>query len=114
MTYIGEKQIKEVEHHNEDVHIFFKGEKEPVVMKDDLYKMIVSEGKREGDIMDSVRHMLSTKFLAEMSDLGLEFYMIDHITQGMQTLIHNLREAAIGKAFESNGALDIKIEKLLD
>jgi hypothetical protein len=49
-----------------------------------------------------------------MSDLGLEYYFVDHIATGLQTLAHNLREDAIGKALNSKGALDFKLSEIVE
>ena len=112
--YIGEKKIKGVLDLPEgEVKVMFK-DGEDITINKNLLDIIQSEDKRQGGVTDAVRMVLATKFLQECADYGLEFYMLGHIGQGMETLAHNLREEAFGKAFDCQGLNGIKISKLLN
>lgn len=111
--YIGELKIKGTKKlENGLVEVSFKNHSS-IELKQELLDIIQSEEKHSGEATDVIVHILSTKYLSELSDLGLDFMMVDFIGTGMKTLAHNLREEAIGKAFGCNGALDIKLEKLI-
>lgn len=115
-TFIGDKEVKETTHNDNGwitIHFKDKGS-DPLEMKQELFELISRPVANEGSITDVVSHCLASKYLAELSDYGLEFYMVDHISQSMRTLAHNLREGAIGRAFSSTGALDMKLNKLID
>ena len=112
--YIGDKKLKgTLELPLGDIKVMFKNNTD-VTMKKNLFDIIVHNDKRVGDITDRVRLVLSTKFLSEMAEYGLEFYMISQVGQGMETLAHNLREEKISKAFGCAGTNDISIETLLE
>ena len=113
MSYIGEREIKEIEHKDDEAIITFV-EGEPSTMSETLLDLVITEEKKEGLVTDVVRMKLAVKFLTELADLGLENNMVEQVSVGMQTLVHNLREEAIGKAFGCHGALDIKLAKLLE
>uniref|UniRef100_A0A6M3ILF4 Uncharacterized protein n=1 Tax=viral metagenome TaxID=1070528 RepID=A0A6M3ILF4_9ZZZZ len=111
--HIGNKKVKGVEKLDDGVlNVKFKdGSSEKI--NDNLYKLIKSEEKREGEVIDVIRHVLSTKFLSDMSEYGLDFYMVQHISRGMETLSHNMREELFSKTFDCNGANGIKLNKLI-
>ena len=113
--YIGDRKIKGVLD-NEDgtVKIGFKDGGVDVTLKKNLFEIIKSEDKRNGNITDMVNHVLATKFLMEMSEYGLEYYMAENIGVAMHTLVHNLREEKIGKVFDCSGANSILLSKLLE
>lgn len=113
MKYIGESEIKEVIGDGEDLTIKFEEGTEDITMKQELFEMIAKEGKGKGTVTDVVRFIFATKFLKEMSDLGLEYYMVENVAVGMGTLLHNMREEAISKHFECAGSLNIPLEKLI-
>jgi len=112
--YIGEKKIKGTEKLEDGrVKVMFKDNTE-IEMNKNLFDLAAHDDKRDGGVTDRVRLLLSTKFLSEMAEYGLEFYMISQIGQGMETLGHNLREEKISKAFGCAGTNDIGIKTLLD
>ena len=112
--WIGEKKIKGTLTLPDGlVKVMFK-DGEDVTINKNLLKVIQSEEKRQGGITDTVRMVLSTKILQELADYGLEFYMLSHIGQGIQTLAHNLREEVFSKHFDCQGMNGITIDKLLE
>jgi len=115
-SFIGEKEIKEVEQNDSGaVTVHFKERNsEPLTINSELLELIARPVKNEGSIVDVITHCLASKYLAELSDYGLEFYMVEHVTQGMRTYAHNLRETAIGRAFGCSGALDMTLDQLTD
>lgn len=113
--YIGEKKLKgTLDQEDGTIKISFKDNVPDIIMNKNLFEEIKSDEKRKGDVTDCVRNVIATRFLMELSKYGLDFYMIEHVTQGMITLAHNLREETFGKAFGCKGLGDIKIGKLLD
>lgn len=115
MKYLGNKKIRGTEKAALDgsIKIIFKDDEE-LTMNENLYKICVHDDKRDGGVTDRVRLVLATKFLQELSEYGLGFYMISTIGQGMETLAHNLREEKISKMFDCTGTNDISIKILLE
>ena len=111
--WIGERKIKGAQELGDKVLVMFKDNSDITINKN-LFDIIQSEEKKQGLITDVVRHVLSTKYLSDMADYGLDFGMTAHIGQGIQTLAHNLRESAIGKKFNCAGANEIPLKDLLD
>ena len=114
MSWIGERKIKAVvELGDGRVTIGFKDQGETTMNKN-LYELVKTEDRRNGNVTDLVYHTLATKILMELAEYGLEFYAAEQIGVALHTLAHNLREEKIGKAFDCKGANDIKISKLLE
>lgn len=112
--YIGEKKIKGVlDQKDGTVKVGFKDNSPDIILGRGLYNLVKKSVKGKGDVTDTVRHLLATKFLMEMADYGLEFYMVEHISQGMATLAHNLREDLFSKTFDCVGMNGITINKLI-
>lgn len=112
--YIGDKKIKgTLELPDGRITVMFKDGSDTDMNKN-LFDICVHDDKRNGTVTDRVILVLATKFLSELAEYGLEFYMISNIGQGMDTLAHNLREEKISKAFGCLGTNDIKIETLLE
>ena len=111
--YVGEKKIKGTnDMPNGEVQVTFKDGGDTVMNKE-LFKVIQSEEKRDGMVTDVVRQTLSAKYLEDMSNYGLDFGMVEHISMGMQTLIHNLREDLVSKTFNCQGLGGITLKDLL-
>ena|SRR3972149_4863509 len=112
-SYIGDKKIKELERTGINlVNVEFEdGNK--IKIHNDLLEMIVRPVKNESSVTDTIIHLIATKFVAELADYGLEFYLVNNIARGMETLAHNLREEAVGKAFGCTGNLDIRLNELI-
>ena len=90
--FIGELEVTDIVKSGESLEIHFEGEHPSVTLRESLYDIIKSEEKRAGNISDVVNHVLSTKFLSEMADFGLEFYAVEGVGTAMRVLAHNLRE----------------------
>ena len=113
-AYIGDKQIKGFERGEDETLVKFKGDNDDVTINNDLLELVMRPVENPGTVTDVVVHVLAAKYLAELADYGLEFYMVDHVAQGMKTFVHNLRETAIGKAFDCSTAMDVRLDKLID
>lgn len=115
MKYIGDKKIRGTEPGTVEgtLRVSFK-DGEELTMNENLYNICVHDDKRDGGVTDRVRLVLATKFLQEMADYGLGFYMVSTIGQGMETLAHNLREEKISKMFGCEGTNDIALETILE
>lgn len=112
--FIGEKEIKEIEHSGDgDCVVLFMDESQSKI-SEKMLDFIQSDVEQKGTITDVVRMKLASKYLQDMADFGLENNMVEQVSMGMQTLAHNLREEAIGKALGCTGALDIKLSKLIE
>lgn len=88
--------------------------KQPITLRKELYDVIKSETKGEGDVTDRVRHFLCSKFLHEMAELELNCFMIGVVTRGMDNLILNAQEASVSKKFDCDGYGGMKISDALD
>lgn len=84
-----------------------------IVMSKKLFDLIATKEKGTGNVTDRVQFVLSTKYLQDMAEYGLEMNMVNFVSRGMETLAHNLREALIAKTFNCSGADRIAIDKLL-
>ena len=112
-SFIGEKEVKIIDVDGDFSTVHFTDGTETVI-HNDLIGLILTQEAREGTgVTDMVRHVLSAKFVSEMADLGLEYYMVDHVSTGMGTLIHNLRETKIAEAFECSSGIDMKLSKIV-
>lgn len=112
--WIGDKKIRgEFDLGDGQVKVVFKDNSE-TIMSQKLLELIRHDEKRDGEVTDAVRNTLATKYLADMAEYDLEISMIEHITMGIQTLAHNLREDLISRTFDCKGANGIKISKLLE
>ena len=111
--WIGERKIKSIiDQPNGSVNVSFKDGHE-VNLNKNLLKVIRTNKKSNGMVTDVIRHILSTKFLMEMSEYDLDFGMVEHIAQGMHTLAHNMREDLFSKSFDCSGANGIKLKLLI-
>ena len=111
-VYIGSKEIDNCVETDGDFHVLFSDESECTISKK-LYDLIVSETPREGGVTDAVRHYFATEFVARLAEVGLEFYMAEHVAEGIRTLTHNLREKAIGEKFGCVSPMDIKLSQII-
>lgn len=111
--FIGSKEIKAT---FEDVDNNVKIELDDgysTVINKDLLALIQTEEKGDGNITDCVSHYFATKFLAELSFYGLNFYFAPNVGTHMGTLAHNLREELFRRTFTCTGADDISLRLLL-
>lgn len=111
-SYIGSKVVKDVENQGELVLVTFE-DGNTITISEELLGMIVSSEPREGEVMDAIRHVLSTKFLKEMASYGLSYYMVTHIASGMETLAHNVRESAISERFGCKSVLEMPLSDII-
>jgi len=112
--FIGEKQIKETFNEGEDkIKIIFEDSPETIMNKE-LFEKVKTEEKNRGTITDVVNHYLATKFLAELADYNLEYYMVENVGVAMKVLAHNLREEAIRKTFKCSGGDAIPLNTLIE
>lgn len=108
---IGNKKIKkEVDEGDRIILTIDDGTVVPMSKK--LYDLV--KGKESnGDITDTVTHIITAKFIQELADYDLDYYFVDLVATRMQTYLHNLREEKIAKAFDCQSSREIKIRKLL-
>lgn len=113
--FIGRKKIKTVKETDDPTikEVTFM-DKSSVKIKQTLLDMIKRDEVGEGEVTDSVLHVIGAKFLQELADYDLEFYMVEMVAARLQTFIHNLREEAVGKKFNCKGNSDIKIKDILN
>ena len=109
MKYLGNEEVEFIEGESEISKVHLKDNK-IIELHKDLVEHIVSEKPNEGTLTDLVSHYLSKKFLIEMAYYDLDFYMTESVGTGIKVLAHNLREDAISKAFDCQGALNIKLK----
>jgi hypothetical protein len=81
-----------------------------VVINKELLGFIQTEEIGEGNIVDSINHYFSTKFLAELSMYELSYYFVNNVCTAMSVLSHNLREELIRKTFNCSGGDDINLK----
>ena len=112
IMFIGSKEVKSFVEEGENVHLLFEDDSAATMAKS-LYDLIVSESTREGGVVDAVRHYFATEFLARMAEVGLEYYMVEHVAEGIKILIHNLREKAIAGKFGVESVMEIKISEII-
>jgi|GEM_PF-3527448 len=111
--YLGEKKVKGTLDNNDGtLTIGFKDNSQDIVLEKELFEAIKKDKKGDGTVADVIIHYFSVKFLYELSDRGMEFFMVENIAQGMKTLIHNMREDLIRKTFDCAGANDIPLKTL--
>ena len=114
MKYIGSKKIKD--------QLVDKATKEVILTMDDdtnfrmhqeLFEIVGTDKKAEGEVTDVVRAHLAKEVLAKLAYYGLDYNMAVHVAQGIQTLVHNLREEAIQKKFGVDSSNSIKIDDVI-
>lgn len=112
--YIGKNKVKDesIDPETGDVNVTLD-DKQKIRINKELYDKIKTEKEGEGTITDVVRDRLAREFLAQLAMYDLEFYLVDHVAQGMSTLAHNLREEAIAEKFGCQSAMNISISELL-
>jgi hypothetical protein len=111
--FIGELEVASVEKTDGVAHVTFTDETTGKV-NENLYDLICSEEKGNGNITDNVRDFFARKFLAELSTYDLNYYLISNIAISMETLGHNLREQLLAKTFGCTGGNDISLKLLVD
>lgn len=113
IKYIGEKKVREAEYKDDKVTLTFKNEPS-VTMNAKLFDVLAKEEKGKGNITDVVDHYFSAKFLQELADYGLEYYMIDLVATAMGTLAHNLREGLFRETFKCSDGNSMELKYLVD
>lgn len=111
--FIGDKEIKMVNEKDEKTVVLeFVGDPSVTINKD-LFDLIKSEEKGNGNVTDNINAYFSRKFLAELAYYNLNYYFVGGTAVAMETLAHNLREELLSKTFNCNGANDISVQHLL-
>ena len=117
MPYIGELEVGTVARIGEtdDATVTFAEgtDHPPVTLSVALLGDVTSEEKGKGNVTDCVNHHFAKSFLSQLALAGIKTYSIEGVAMGMRTLAHNLREVAIGKAFNCHGGDDILIGDLI-
>ena len=111
--YIGSKKIKEIVQDEKGTHLTFKDEPS-ISLSTKLYDLIVSETKGEGNATDAVNHYFSAKFVSELAEYDLDYYMVEGIGIAMRTLTHNLRENLMRNVFDCSGGDAMNLKYLVD
>ena len=113
-TYIGRYEINEVIEDGDMVKISFI-EHDEVEMKRALMDILISdEPNQQADITSLTRHVLATKYLLDMSELGLDSMTVLQVSNGLGVLVENLIEQAIGEKFGCTGSNDIPLESIVN
>lgn len=116
--YIGSKEIYLVEDIDgtSNVNISFKKDAKgedsvDVILNKELFNTIKSNVPSMGNITDHIRDYFARKFLAELAYYDLEYYFVNNVAVGMETLAHNLREELFRKTFVCSGgdAINLKL-----
>lgn len=112
--FIGDKKIEKVDfvEDTQDVIVTFD-DMSATRMSHELFELISHDDKRSGGIVDAVRHQLATEVIARLASLGLDFYIAEHVAEGVRTLAHNLREKEIARRFGCTSAAEIKLSDLI-
>lgn len=112
--FIGNKEIKmELDQENGvDVKIEFSDDTSVIINKE-LFNLIKSEEKNDGNVSDNINHYFAKKFVAELAFYGLDFYFANNVGIAMGTLAHNLRESLLSKTFNCTGGDSINLKLLL-
>jgi hypothetical protein len=112
--FIGNKEVKmELEQENGvDVKIEF-GDDTSTVINKELFDLIKSEDKNDGNVSDNINHYFAKKFVAELAYYGLDFYFANNVGVAMGTLAHNLREELFSKTFKCTGGDTINLKLLV-
>jgi len=115
MSFIGDKKVKSAitSKDKSTVEVSFKHEEPTITLNKKLYDQIISEKQGRGNVTDAINHLLATKFILELSELGLNFNMIEAVSAAMNVLAYNLREDLIRKTFDCTGANDIQLNKIV-
>jgi len=113
--YIGEVEIKKVIDKNDtEVTLEFEDDIPNLDINKELFENLKKDKVGRGTITDNVNHLIATKFLMELSDYGLEYYMVENVTTAMKVLAHNMREDLIRKTFDCSGGDAILLSKLVE
>ena len=116
MSFIGELEVvtkEPVEGKEGFIKVTFDTE-HVTEMQEELFNILETEEKGQGNVTDNIRDFFARKFLAELSQFHLGFYFANSIGVAMETLAHNLREQLIQKTFNCTGGNDISLKLLLD
>lgn len=113
IMFIGDKEIKMTTEKDEKTIVVEFATDPAVTINKELFDLIKSEEKGNGNVTDNVNAYFSRKFLAELAYYNLDYYFAGSVGIAMETLSHNLREELFAKTFACSGANDIKITKLL-
>ncbi|MEY2595075.1 MAG: hypothetical protein RI965_347 [Bacteroidota bacterium] len=114
--FIGEKEIKSQEVSEKDpnyIILELEDGYKPTIHKD-LFALLATEEKGDGLITDHVRDYFARKFVAELAQYGIEYYLVSQIGIGMETLCHNLREDLFRHTFECGGANEIRLDRIVE
>jgi hypothetical protein len=112
--FIGDKEIRGVIAKDDGLAEVTFEDNSTVTINKELLDNITSEAKGNGNITDAVYHYFATRFLADLSYYGLEYYAVEGVAVAMRVLAHNLREEAIKKAFGCSGGDAIRLNKLTE
>jgi len=111
--YIGRYEISALVDDGDNFIVNFK-DHDPLTLKKELFEIVARDVKnKDAGITDIVNHVLATKFLSELADYGLEYYMVEAVGMAMRTLAHNAREQAIREKFECSGGDAIRLDQLI-
>jgi hypothetical protein len=112
--FIGNKKIKaQFEQENGvDIKLEFDDNTDVVINKE-LFELIKSEKKNDGNVTNNINHYFAKKFVAELAYYGLDFYFANNVGVAMGTLAHNLREELFSKTFKCTGGDTINLKLLV-
>lgn len=110
--YIGNQKIVNEIEKDGMVEVTLK-DKTSFEMNKELLEKIKIEKNGNGNITDVVSDYFSRKFLAELAYYDLDYMFALSASSGVATLAHNLRENAIGKAFDCNSSETMKLSKIV-
>ena len=112
--FIGAKEIKMTTEKDETKIVLEFLDEPSIIMNKELFDLIKSEEKGNGNVTDNINNHFARKYLAELAYYDLDYYFSGSVALATETLAHNLREELFARAFGSTGANDIKLIKLLD
>lgn len=112
--FIGSKEVKVVMDKDEkNVSVDFDDNTSTTINKE-LFELIKSEEKGNGNVTDNVNDFFARKFLAELAYYELGYYFSRNVSSAMEVLAHNLREELLKKTFNCTGGDDINLRLLTD
>jgi len=113
-TYIGNREIKSFTAVGDGSFVeveYADGFKSK--MSGTLFFHLQKDVAIDGNVTDHINHYFATKFLAELATHELDYYFVQNVATAMGVLAHNLREAAIKKAFNCSGGDAIPLQLLI-
>lgn len=112
--FIGDKEVKmTTEKDEKTIVVEFSGDPSITINKE-LFDLIKSDEKGNGNVTDNINAYFARKFLAELAYYNLEYCFAGSTGIAMETLAHNLREELFRKTFNCGGANNINISNLLN